>query len=72
MFLIPSVSMENTLRVEDRVVVEKLTDRTWRGDRLLRSRRLAHRHDDQQGSIGKAFEFVGVLPDTGTEHSSSA
>ena len=49
----------------DRVVVEKLI----RSSVFSRSRRLAHRHDRARtGSIGKAFEFVGVLPDTGTEH----
>ena len=41
MFIIPSQSMENTLLVGDRVVVQKLTDfQAWRRGRLLRSGRL--------------------------------
>jgi signal peptidase I len=70
MFLIPSVSMENTLQVDDRVVVEKLSTVRrgqvivfkdpggWFTGATLRER----------GPIGRALEFVGVLPDTGTEH----
>jgi signal peptidase I len=70
MFLIPSVSMENTLQVDDRVVVEKLSTVRrgqvivfkdpggWFTGAIVRER----------GPIGKALEFVGVLPDTSTEH----
>ena len=70
MFLIPSVSMENTLQVDDRVVVEKLSavkrgqvivfkdPGGWLTGTIVRER----------GPIGKALEFVGVLPDTSTEH----
>ena len=70
MFLIPSVSMENTLRVEDRVVVEKLSP-IERGEVIVFSDPggwLIGTTARERGSIGKAFEFVGVLPDTGTEH----
>jgi signal peptidase I len=70
MFLIPSVSMENTLQVEDRVVVEKLSP-IERGEVIVFSdpgRWLIGTTARERGPIGKAFEFVGVLPDTGTEH----
>ena len=70
MFLIPSFSMKNTLQVDDRVVVEKLggikrgqvvvfkDPGGWLTDSTARER----------GPIGKAFQFVGVMPDTSTEH----
>jgi signal peptidase I len=70
MFLIPSVSMENTLQVEDRVVVEKLSP-IERGEVIVFSDPggwLIGTTARERGPIGKAFEFVGVLPDTGTEH----
>ena len=70
MFLIPSTSMQSTLQIDDRVVVEKLSAAKrgqvivfkdpggWLTDAIPR----------QRGPIGKAFQFIGVLPDTGTEH----
>ena len=70
MFLIPSVSMENTLQVEDRVVVEKFSP-IERGEVIVFSDPggwLTGTTARERGPIGKAFEFVGVLPDTGTEH----
>jgi signal peptidase I len=70
MFLIPSVSMENTLQVEDRVVVEKLS-LIERGEVIVFSDPggwLTGTIARERGPIGKAFEFMGVLPDTGTEH----
>jgi signal peptidase I len=70
MFLIPSISMENTLRVEDRVVVEKLTA-TKRGEVVVFADPggwLTGTTARQRGAIGKAFQFIGVLPDTSTEH----
>jgi signal peptidase I len=70
MFLIPSVSMENTLQVDDRVVVEKLSS-IRRGEVIVFSDPggwLTGTAARERGPIGKAFEFVGVLPDTGTEH----
>jgi signal peptidase I len=70
MFLIPSESMEDTLHVNDRVLVEKLSS-------LKRGQIVVFRDpggwltgtDTQgRGPIGKAFQFIGVLPDTSTEH----
>ncbi len=70
MFIIPSISMENTLREQDRVLVEKLSsiDRgevvvfADPGDWLNGTPTL------ERGPVGRALEFVGVLPDTTTEH----
>jgi signal peptidase I len=70
MFLIPSVSMENTLQVEDRVVVEKLSP-IKRGEVIVFSDPggwLIGTPSRERGPIGQALEFIGVLPDTGTEH----
>jgi signal peptidase I len=70
MFLIPSVSMENTLQVEDRVVVAKLGS-IKRGQVIVFSDPggwLTGTTAHERGPIGKAFQFVGVLPDTSTEH----
>ncbi len=70
MFLIPSVSMENTLRVTDRVVVEKLTS-VQRGQIVVFEDPggwLVGTATPERGVLGQALEFVGVLPDTGTEH----
>ena len=70
MFLIPSVSMENTLQVDDRVVIEKLSS-------VRRGQIIVFKDPGgwftgpavgERGPIGRALEFVGVLPDTGTEH----
>ena len=70
MFLIPSVSMENTLQVDDRVVVEKLST-VKRGQVIVFKDPggwLTGPAARERGPIGRALEFVGVLPDTGTEH----
>jgi signal peptidase I len=70
MFLIPSVSMENTLQVDDRVVVEKLSA-VKRGEVIVFKDPggwLTGAPVRERGPIGKALEFVGVLPDTSTEH----
>ena len=70
MFLIPSVSMENTLQVDDRVVVEKLSP-VKRGEVIVFQDPggwLTSTTPRERGSIGKALQFVGVLPDTSTEH----
>jgi signal peptidase I len=71
MFLIPSVSMENTLQVDDRVVVEKLSA-IKRGQVIVFSDPgnwlTGTSNARERGPIGKAFQFVGVLPDTSTEH----
>jgi signal peptidase I len=70
MFLIPSISMENTLQVDDRVVVEKLSG-IKRGEVVVFSDPggwLTGTTTRERGPIGKAFQFVGVLPDPSTEH----
>jgi signal peptidase I len=70
MFLIPSVSMENTLQVDDRVLVEKLSS-IKRGQVVVFSDPgdwLTGSNPRERGPIGKAFQFVGVLPNTSTEH----
>jgi len=70
MFLIPSVSMENALQVDDRVVVEKLS--TIRRGQVIVFKDaggwFTGATPRERGPIGKALEFVGVLPDTSTEH----
>ena len=70
MFLIPSASMENTLLIDDRVVVEKISS-VKRGQVVVFSDPggwLVGAPLQQRGRIGRALEFVGVLPDTATEH----
>jgi signal peptidase I len=70
MFLIPSISMENTLQVDDRVVVEKLSA-VRRGAVIVFKDPggwLIGTTARERGPIGKAFQFIGVLPDTATEH----
>jgi signal peptidase I len=70
MFLIPSISMQSTLQVDDRVVVETLSA-AKRGEVIVFKDPggwLTGATARQRGPIGKAFQFIGVLPDTGTEH----
>jgi signal peptidase I len=70
MFLIPSVSMEETLRVSDRVVVEKLST-IKRGQIVVFKDPggwLTGPAAPERGPIGQAFQFIGVLPDPSTEH----
>lgn len=70
LFLIPSPSMEQTLRIDDRVVVEKLTQ-VRRGEVVVFSDPggwLTGPAAPGRGRVGRALEFVGVLPDTGTDH----
>ena len=70
MFLIPSISMENTLQVDDRVVVDKL-GAIKRGQVVVFKDPggwLTGVTARERGPIGKVFQFVGVLPDTSTEH----
>ncbi|HEX8487209.1 MAG TPA: signal peptidase I [Propionibacteriaceae bacterium] len=70
MFIIPSQSMENTLLVGDRVVVQKITDFD-RGDVVVFADPgswLAGEPTEERGPVGTFFEFVGVLPDTSTGH----
>ena len=70
MFIIPSISMQNTLQVGDRVVVEKLSS-VKRGQVVVFSDPggwLTGVQADERGTIGKALGFIGILPDTSTEH----
>jgi signal peptidase I len=70
MFLIPSSSMEQTLRVEDRVVVEKI-GHVQRGEVMVfrdPGGWLTGSHTAERGPIGRLLEFVGVLPDTSDDH----
>ena len=70
MFLIPSISMEDTLQVSDRVVVEKLSS-IKRGQVVVFKDPggwLTGPTPPERGLVGKAFQFVGVLPDPSTEH----
>ena len=66
MFIIPSPSMESTLLVGDKVVAQKVTD-FQRGDIVVFGDPggwLRNAPSQERGPVGKAFEFVGVLPDT--------
>ena len=70
MFLIPSPSMEQTLAIGDRVVVEKLSS-IKRGQVVVFEDPggwLTGTTYAERGSIGRALQFVGVLPDNSTEH----
>lgn len=70
MFLIPSTSMEQTLQINDRVVVEKLT-RLHRGEVVVfrdPGGWLNGPAAPERGRVGRVLEFVGVLPNTGTDH----
>jgi len=70
MFLIPSESMEDTLHVSDRVLVEKLSS-VKRGQIVVfrdPGGWLTGLQPEERGPIGKAFQFIGVLPDTSNEH----
>ena len=70
MFLIPSVSMEDTLQVADRVVVEKLST-VKRGQIIVFKDPggwLSGPAAPERGLVGQALQFIGVLPDPSTEH----
>jgi signal peptidase I len=70
MFIIPSISMQNTLQIDDRVVVEKLSS-VKRGQVVVFADPggwLTGTHPAERGPVGRALEFIGVLPDTSTEH----
>ncbi len=68
MFVIPSASMENTLLIRDRVVVQKITD-FHRGDVVVFEDPANWLPDepDHVGPVGRVLEFVGV-PTAGTGH----
>ena len=70
MFVIPSPSMESTLLVGDKIVAQKITA-FQRGDVVVFGDPggwLRNANIPKRGPIGKAFEFVGVLPDVSTGH----
>lgn len=70
MFIIPSISMQNTLQIDDRVVVEKLSS-IKRGQVVVFADPggwLTGTRPEERGPVGRALEFIGVLPDTSTEH----
>ena len=71
MFIIPSISMQNTLQIDDRVVVEKLSS-IKRGQVVVFADPggwlVGTTQPPERGPVGRALEFVGVLPDTSTEH----
>lgn len=69
MFSIPSQSMENTLLIGDRVLVQKVQD-FGRGDIVVFEDPGGWLDEAPpvRGPVGQALEFVGVLPDTSTEH----
>jgi signal peptidase I len=71
MFIIPSESMEKTLLVGDRVVVEKLTD-VNRGDVIVfedpGNWLGPEESGEKRGSVGRFFELVGLLPDSSHGH----
>ncbi len=68
MFIIPSGSMENTLLIRDRVLVQKITD-FHRGDIVVFKDPANWLPDepDNVGPIDRVLEFVGV-PTAGTGH----
>jgi len=70
MFIIPSESMEHTLEVNDRVVVEKLST-IKRGQVVVFEDPggwLVGTTITERGALGKGLEFIGILPDASTEH----
>lgn len=69
MFIIPSGSMENTLQVNDRVVVSKVTSYE-RGDIVVFRDEEHWLPDglDERAGLGKALEYIGVLPSTSSNH----
>lgn len=71
MFLIPSGSMEHTLDINDRIAVQKVTH-FKRGDIVVFKDPDHWLGDepqaDQPGPIGKALEFIGVLPNSSNEY----
>lgn len=71
MFVIPSASMEHTLDIRDRVAVQKVAD-FKRGEVVVFADSSGWLPPEEQGtprgSVGKVFEWIGVLPDTSTGH----
>lgn len=69
MFIIPSGSMENTLQVGDRVLVAKFGG-FQRGDVVVFEDPgdWLNLHKEDPGPVQAALEFIGVLPNSGTDH----
>lgn len=70
MFIIPSGSMENTLKVGDRVIAEKITD-VERGDIVVfrdSGGWLGPHPMVERTGFGQVLEFVGLLPDTSSNY----
>jgi signal peptidase I len=65
LFSIPSQSMENTLLIGDKVLVQKVTD-FERGDVVVFSDPGGWLDEPlaERGPLGQALEFIGLLPDT--------
>jgi signal peptidase I len=71
MFLIPSGSMEHTLNVSDRIAVQKVT--AFHRGSIVVFKDPDHWLGDEpqappRGPIGKALEFIGVLPNTSSDY----
>lgn len=67
-YVIPSVSMENTLNVADRVTVLKVT-KFQRGDVIVFEDRLGWLPPEAPpGPVQKGLEFVGLLPASGNQY----
>ncbi len=69
-FLIPSGSMESTLQLQDRVVVEKLST-VQRGEVVVFADPggwLPAEDAAQPGPVRQGLQFVGILPDNSTGH----
>jgi signal peptidase I len=70
MFIIPSGSMENTLQVSDRVLVQKVTHFA-RGDVVVFSDPggwLSETPTIERGVVGDVLVFIGLMPDESTGH----
>jgi len=70
MFLIPSQSMDPTLLIRDRVIVEKVSA-VKRGDIVVFTDPggwIKAPPVPERSTPGKVFQFIGVLPDTSTDH----
>jgi signal peptidase I len=69
LFVIPSGSMENTLQINDKIAVQKIT-KFHRGDVVVFSDPggWLPPKPDTRGPVGKALEWVGVLPNSSTGH----
>lgn len=70
MFLIPSGSMENTLQIQDRVLVQKVVQFN-RGDVVVfrdPGGWLSQQAAPPRGIVEEALVFVGLLPDESADH----